>query len=659
VIASASLTATSSVTVQTASPRAENDFQALLLYDSTQIRDSDINFRKLAEYYGVRLKQVDLSQTPLTDAVLKNQKGQYYLAIGINANTLEHRSPTFFEAEQIRLLKNAVEAGANLFVSELTDAASQYDHRALRELTSLSTVIVYRPQDSRRDWIVSREAPEVTREFTGQTMSVPNLPQADFALELGKSRSVVPLISSSDDTGQIYIITAKLQLGSGSIFMDGGFQNGNLESALMDEFYRRTTFSRIVPAMLFIRFSLGDRVWHNNHRYANLTIDDPALVEPEGALSYFRLLQEMEEHNFHTTIAFIPKNWKASQPSVVDIFRRYPNRYSLVVHGNNSDGYEFYRYSVRESDTLPARPFPDQEADIKEALERMESHTQTTGIPYGKVMVFPEGIAPEDTLVLLKKYNFNVTVNGQDVPLDAFPPRNYDFNMYQANMNYGNFASIKRGSPTSEDYIFDFFVGKPALMYTHQNFFTGNIGAFNPIADAINRLGNVEWQSLDYIAKHLYLEKVNDDGSIDVKVYGNHSVLSNDTDREQVYHISKEETLNVPIARLTVNGTQLNYSIKNGQLLLDLKVPARSSAEVIITYDTTAAISPSLRPTAAALPTPLQDATSAKIIADFEYPDSPVNHAWRITEGTGELQTLYDQNIKSRVMFASTRHSAP
>ncbi|MDH7603246.1 MAG: hypothetical protein QHI38_14000, partial [Armatimonadota bacterium] len=107
VIASASLTATSSVTVQTASPRAENDFQALLLYDSTQIRDSDINFRKLAEYYGVRLKQVDLSQTPLTDAVLKNQKGQYYLAIGINANTLEHRSPTFFEAEQIRLLKNA------------------------------------------------------------------------------------------------------------------------------------------------------------------------------------------------------------------------------------------------------------------------------------------------------------------------------------------------------------------------------------------------------------------------------------------------------------------------------------------------------------------------------------------------------------------------
>lgn len=649
------LTATPTVPVQIASPGAENDFQALLLYDSARIHDSDINFRKLAEYYGVRLQQIDLSHTPLTDAVLKNQKGQYYLAIGINADTLEHRSPAFFRSEQIRLLEDAVRGGANLLVSGLSDVATQYNHDVLRELTGLTNVTVDRPQDSHCDWLVSGEVPEVTREFSGQAISVPSLRQTDFALQFGGSGTVVPLISSTDDKGQTYAITTKLQLGSGHIFLDGSFQRGNLESTFMDQLYTRAGFSTIIPSMLFLRSSLGDRVWHNDHRYANLTIDDPPLWESYRGFSYVGLLQEMERHNFHTSIAFLPMNWNTSHPDVVDIFRRYSNRYSLVVHGNNHDGYEFYRYSTRADDPYTARPFPDQEADIREALERMERHTKATGIPYGKIMIFPYGISPEDTLILLKKYSFNMTVNGQDIPLDASPPRNYDFGMYQANMNYGNFASVLRLSPSTEDYVFDFFVSKPALMYVHDQFFSGNMGAFNPVADAINKVGKVEWQSLDYIAKHLYLEKDNDDGSKDVKVYGNHFILPNDTDGEQIYHVTKEETLNVPIANLTVNGTTMQYTVEEGQLRLDLRVPARSSAEVNIAYDTGVAISPSPRPTVFALPTPTPDASPPKVIADFEYPDNPMGHGWKIVKGTGGLQTLYDQSIGSRVMFVSTQ----
>jgi hypothetical protein len=369
----------------------------------------------------------------------------------------------------------------------------------------------------------------------------------------------------------------------------------------MEVLYSPSYFSDIMPTMFFMRASLGNRVWHNDHRYANLTIDDPRLVEPYGGLSYVGLLKEMQTHNFHTTIAFIPRNWMASQDTVVEIFRRYPQYYSLVLHGNNHDGCEFYKYCASANDPFPARPFTVQETSIKEALQRMESFTRNTGIPYGKVMIFPLGIAPEATLALLKKYNFNITVNGKDIPLEATRSRRYSFNMYPANMDYANFASVVRRPyltppPSSEfsskSYIFDFFLGKPVLAYTHEDYFRGNIAAFNPVADAINSVGRVEWQSLDYIAKHLYLQKANDDGSTDVQVYGNHFIVSNDTDSEQIYHIAKEETLNVPIVRLTVNGEEWEwkYDFDGGKLLLDLKVPARSSAEVVITYDTTAAI---------------------------------------------------------------------
>jgi hypothetical protein len=190
----------SNVPVQVASPRVENDFQALLLYHSSRLRPSDINFRRLAEYYGVRLKQVDLSQTPLTDAILRNQKGQYYLAIAVNANTLESRSPVLLSSEQIRLLRRAVESGANLLVSELTNSPSQYNHSVLRELTGLN-VTIEQPKDSHRDWMVSCEAPEITREFTGQLISVTDKPQSDFSLKVGVGSSIA-LFSSFDDAGQ-------------------------------------------------------------------------------------------------------------------------------------------------------------------------------------------------------------------------------------------------------------------------------------------------------------------------------------------------------------------------------------------------------------------------------------------------------------------------
>ena len=65
-------------------------------------------------------------------------------------------------------------------------------------------------------------------------------------------------------------------------------------------------FSEIAPFLLFVRYSAGDKGWHSIGRYANLSIDDPWLSESYGHVHYSALLQEMERHNFHTTISFIP-----------------------------------------------------------------------------------------------------------------------------------------------------------------------------------------------------------------------------------------------------------------------------------------------------------------------------------------------------------------
>ena len=345
--------------------------------------------------------------------------------------------------------------------------------------------------------------------------------------------------------------------------------------------------------MMFLRYSYGDECWHREIDYANLTIDDPFLVEPYGNLKFEELLHQMGNDNFHTTIAFIPWNYDRSNPEVRKFFLGHLRKYSIVIHGNNHDHYEFYKYN--------RVALKEQEKDIIEALNRMEEFKKLTGIPYDKVMIFPHGIAPEKTLELLKRYDFVATVNNQDVPLETKRPQSTFYGMEPAIMDYANFPVLKRHSIQGyriwsfrkaesgvevAPYVFDLFIDKPVLIVAHQDFFFSGIDAFSSTADTINDLaGEIRWTSLGNILKHLYLEKTNDGGSVDVRMYGNKLVLSNKSGSKRLYHIRKKETLNVPISKVTINGVEANYIVENDTLEVDEVIPPGGSMELKIIYD--------------------------------------------------------------------------
>ena len=451
---------------------------------------------------------------------------------------------------------------------------------------------------------------EITREFTGQVIAYTFSQKYEYALALGRQDSVTTLITSTNAEGATYPIFLRFKKGRGSIFVDSGEPAESLEKTLLSGMYGASAFSQVIPLMMTARYALGDRAWHTDHKYANLTLDDPALTEPFYHLNFAALLKEMELHNFHTTIAFVPANYQKSELSVVNLFLEHPDRFSLVQHGNNHDGYEFYKYSVSANDKPPgisdgsydttnytARPLAEQESDITQGLSRLAQHQKLTGIPFDQIMIFPYGISPAPTLALLKKYNYLATVNADDVPLDATRPSRWDYGMYQANMDYGNFPSLSRRevgdySPFRlrriQPSIFDLFVGKPALLFSHVyegQLFSNGISDFDPIADQLNSLsGELEWCSLGYIIKHLFLEKLNSDGSVDIKMYGNDLILTNESGNSKVYHVSKEESQNIPVARLTVNGYEFPYNLANGFLTLDVSIPVNSSAEIHILY---------------------------------------------------------------------------
>lgn len=598
-----------------AAPAGEDLIDVLLLIDSTNERPFDANFCKLAGFYGLKCRRVALDTIKLTDELLRDDEGQYVKLIGMSAVTLL-RTPSVLDSAELTLLQDAIkEGGTTLSVSNVR---SHLDVSRLTGLSAGAIIGAVEVNDSRRDWTISDARPDITREFTGQVItSTSTTRQYDHALRLKVRMPVTPLMSSTDDAGRTYPIFVYLESGAGGLFVDSAQEGESLDALsghpFRSMYYDGYFFSAIMPTLFALRYSAGAEAWHNERNFANLTIGDGILTVPQQTaplrrLDYEALLEEMESHDFHTTMALIPKDASTTDADMARLFRENPDRFSIVQHGNNHDGYEFYRYYVpgatESGETIPPRPFPEQEADIIEGLARMAAFREQTGIKDDRIMIFPWGISPEQTLVLLKRYNYLASINAEDVPLGATHPDRWDYGMYQANLEYGNFPTLTRRHPSlflpSEPYvqpfIFDLFLDKPALFYAPyaQKLFDGGIDTFSPVADELNAIfhrnafdsGTVEWRSLGYILRHLYLQKTNDDGSIAIKMYGNHLIIENDATDERTYHVSKQETLNVPIGRLTVNGEEFPYRVDalHNRLYLDMRIPPGASAEIIIQY---------------------------------------------------------------------------
>ena len=67
----------------------------------------------------------------------------------------------------------------------------------------------------------------------------------------------------------------------------------------------------------------------------------PGSTEPFGCLNYNDLLAEMDRHNFHTEIGFVPWNFDRSEPAIVNLFRSRSDRYSICFHGDDHKHQEF------------------------------------------------------------------------------------------------------------------------------------------------------------------------------------------------------------------------------------------------------------------------------------------------------------------------------
>src|SRR5262249_2953647 len=103
----------------------------------------------------------------------------------------------------------------------------------------------------------------------------------------------------------------------------------------------RTSFPESVPSVFYLQWAFRATAWTRHRTNACLIVDDPPLKRRYGFLNYGESLRLMHRHNFTTTIAFIPWNWRRTHPQTLNMFQNEPGRFSVVVHGCDHTTSEF------------------------------------------------------------------------------------------------------------------------------------------------------------------------------------------------------------------------------------------------------------------------------------------------------------------------------
>jgi len=260
------------------------------------------------------------------------------------------------------------------------------------------------------------------------------------------------------------------------------------------------------------------------------------------------------------------------------MFREHADRFSICIHGCNHTEGEFASTELRQLNT-----------QLHLATQRMRAHEQSTGLPYAEVMVFPQGKFSAASLSLLKCHNYLAAVNSSAIPLDLGEAHGLtvaDF-LAPAISKYGDFPLFVRRYPgTVADFAFDLFLGKPALLVEHHNYFKNGYDKIHKCVTQINSLStNLQWTNLTDLISNTYLQRAISDDKMDCQIFANHQIIHNESFIERLYIIQKHEYGKVPIKNVLVNGKSYPYTIEDNHLILCVYISPDDSIEIIINYE--------------------------------------------------------------------------
>jgi hypothetical protein len=311
----------------------------------------------------------------------------------------------------------------------------------------------------------------------------------------------------------------------------------------------RNYFSRLMPHAMALRHIFGEECWQPSKSHASIIIDDPLLRRDYGYLNFESLLRLMEEYNFHTTISFIPHNYRRNAARIIRMFRENAHRLSICFHGNDHTEAELATTDTGLLNSI-----------LGIAEERMKVHEQVTGLHCDRVMVFPQDNYSVEAMEVLKSRNFHAASSSPNPVGKPLPLKLADL-AQPAVLGYGGTPLFVRNfikQIQSQDIAFNLFFGKPILIGEHHDTFK-QPGSLLEVVQKINSISpGISWSNLESVVDNSTLKRRRPDGTVQVRSYSSNVFIENDSGSVERFSIEWDQAGQCsPIEQVLRDGTRV------------------------------------------------------------------------------------------------------
>jgi len=533
----------------------------------SELLDLDARLVRLAEFLGIHSETLALEGVANHAGFLKQTAPDQCSCFVVNPQVMEgwvgHTGipadlVTFLQSRFTHLLVHGLRV--KVFDAELVAALSQ------GKLKSIDAINGERPQ-----YEIAKDSKRICGTFAGISFGLANLVNDHVFNISSDDPAVEDLISIG---GRPFMAVVRLE-GAEVLFLaseDVVDLNTAVGDAPLSEY-----FSRLVPHAMALRYVAGDECWRPCEAHASIVIDDPLLQESYGFLNFKSLLRLADRHNFHTTIAFIPHNFRRNSSLITRMFQENAKRLSICFHGNDHTSGELASTDLTHLHTL-----------LHIAEDRMNIHEQMYGLPCDRVMVFPQGSFSIEAMSVVKSHNFYAAVNGVLYPREQSVQLTIGELAQPAVLRYGGFPLFVRNPiqrTQSHDIAFNLFFGKPVLIEEHHEVFQRPQSLVEIAAKINSAAAKIHWSNLATTVSNSILTRRATDGVHHVRAYSGTVRVSNDSSLVRRYLIEWGNCCDVSIEQVLMDGTPCcGFQIDNVAPRVSVELAPHSSHIFSLVY---------------------------------------------------------------------------
>jgi len=266
------------------------------------------------------------------------------------------------------------------------------------------------------------------------------------------------------------------------------------------------------------------------------------------------------------------------------MFKSHPERYSLSIQGCDHTGGEFGTQNV---DKLAWKS--------RQAIDLMSRHEARTGIPYDRIMVFPQGVFSATSLAVLKRAHFMAAVNTEVLSTDLPRPSVTISDVWDvAVMKYKNFPIFTRRYPPQgvENFAFDILLGKPCIVVVHHDYCQDNCTRLVDLIERLNALNcQLSWRSVGEVVRRTCRQRELSPGMVEVEMYGSELRLDNRSQRQRLYSVSRRESDSSAVKEIRAGDREIPWKFSDGRIHFEIELASGHSTVVcLIFYDNPAQI---------------------------------------------------------------------